>query len=695
MSENLIQDATKKWSITNNSSRKLTDKEIELLSLGLNFGLTPKKFPLVEYITATEVLCKSLEDTGVDEDIENAQKIRNLLLSHIRKGFQMRIKNNLSVEEREILKGLRDHMSIIICPADKGKNIVVEDRDAYMEKMQKQVDEGDYKPAKGKEKTLLNKIHRKLVAQLKKMGMTEFKDRRHFLVTAPVLANMYLLIKVHKKNFPGRAVVSQIDDPTYNICKELTKILQPISSAGKSYIKNTYALKAMLSDINLDEDCLMASLDIVGLYPSVPVKKALEIVRKKLEEDETLQSRTEWKVDDIMTLLEISLETHFKTLDGKIWTQTDGCPIGKSISGEIAEIYMDWFEKNYVFTEQNDFQIIFWKRMRDDVFLIWKKGDANLNTQMGSDELDRFLWKLNGYENRIQFTLEREKEGILAFLDMLIKRGGNSFTTKVYRKETHTQKYSHWRSNHSRAVLLGILKGLIHRAHLLCDLKEDLLDELNLLRDVFISNGYPTKLVNKTIDDSWAIELKKALLEAAQKDEENEQSEYHNVLHAPYIQGFSEKLQKDLRKLGIGFVMKKGETLKTKLCKMKPKVEKEDKKDVDYIISCQTCQMKYLGETSQQFKDRKYQHKKDIEHKNTNNGIYCHLKKNKKHKIAWEQAIFIDRDSHYMRRKIKESIYINALDPSEKPTKIMNLEKGVKIGSCWNEFNSEIRKSLK
>ena len=38
---------------------------------------------------------------------------------------------------------------------------------------------------------------------------------------------------------------------------------------------------------------------------------------------------------------------------------------------------------------------------------------------------------------------------------------------------------------------------------------------------------------------------------------------------------------------------------------------------------------------------------------------------------------------------------LNALDPSEKPTKIMNLEKGVKIGSCWNEFNSEIRKSLK
>ena len=140
--------------------------------------------------------------------------------------------------------------------------------------------------------------------------------------------------------------------------------------------------------------------------------------------------------------------------------------------------------------------------------------------------------------------------------------------------------------------------------------------------------------------------------------------------------------------------MKKGETLKTKLCKLKPNTEKEDKNDVDYIISCKTCRMKYIGETSQQFKNRKYQHQKDVQNKNSNNGIYCHLKKNKKHKIAWEEAIFIDRDSHYMRRKIKESIYINALDPSERPTKIMNLEKGVKIGSCWNEFNSDICKYL-
>ena len=129
----------------------------------------------------------------------------------------------------------------------------------------------------------------------------------------------------------------------------------------------------MLKDVNLDEDCLMASLNIVGLYPSIPLQKAQEVIQQKLEADDTLSSRTDWKVDAIMRLLEISMETYFKTLDGKIWVQVDGCPIGKSISGETAEIYMNWFEKTYDFNETNDFKPIFWKRMRHDILLIWKK----------------------------------------------------------------------------------------------------------------------------------------------------------------------------------------------------------------------------------------------------------------------------------------------------------------------------------
>ena len=393
----------------------------------------------------------------------------------------MTIRSNLSREERQILRRIKEDETIIICPADKGKAIVIEDRDNNILKQNAEIDQGDYVLAKGKEKSLIDKIHKKLVKQLESMGLTDFKDRREYLVTAPVMANIYLLIKVHKKNFPGRPVVSQIDDPTYNVCKELTRILNPLDESGQSFIKDSFALKDMLKEVEIQDNCRLFSLDIRSLYPKVPLWKALQCTREALEMDQTLSGRTDWAVDDIMKLLEICLETHFKTVDGFIYTQVDGTPIGKSISGPLAGIYLNWFEKTYVFNEGNRFKPVFWKRSRDDIFVIWNQGDF---------ELDCMLWYLNGIEPRTQFTIEREENSCLPFLDLHIRRQSDGLITKVYRKETHTQRYLNWRSNHSRNCLLGIIKGLVHRAHYFCDLKEDLLDELDLLRDLCLCHEW-------------------------------------------------------------------------------------------------------------------------------------------------------------------------------------------------------------
>ena len=127
-----------------------------------------------------------------------------------------------------------------------------------------------------KEKTLLDKVHKKLINQLKDMGieMDDFNEKRKYLVSAPMLGHMYLLIKVHKKNFPGRAVVSQVNDPTYKICKILTDILNPIAKNGQSYVENSYDLKQFLGNLNVDEYDIQASFDIVALYPSSTKKIA-------------------------------------------------------------------------------------------------------------------------------------------------------------------------------------------------------------------------------------------------------------------------------------------------------------------------------------------------------------------------------------------------------------------------------------
>jgi len=111
-------------------------------------------------------------------------------------------------------------------------------------------------------------------------------------------------------------------------------------------------------------------------------------------------------------------------------------------------------------------------------------------------DLNDFKQYLNSLEKRVQWTMELEENNTLAFTDILITRKDDKLITKVYRKATHTNKYINWRSCNAKEILIGTMKTLIFRAHKLCDLPEDLQEELLFLKDTFISNDFPPKVVD-------------------------------------------------------------------------------------------------------------------------------------------------------------------------------------------------------
>ena len=185
-----FQPGVKKKVVYNNSSKKLSEEQINLLSLGLNFGITPKKFPLAEYVQATELLCQRLEEGDDDESVEKARAIRNEVFGHLKRSYKLKIRSNLSPSQRKVLRELMDDDSIIICPADKGKAVVVEDKIAYLMKTKDQLADGEYELAKGKERTIISRLHRKLMNQLKCMGIEEYKEQRKLTVTGPVMASI-------------------------------------------------------------------------------------------------------------------------------------------------------------------------------------------------------------------------------------------------------------------------------------------------------------------------------------------------------------------------------------------------------------------------------------------------------------------------------------------------------------------------
>jgi len=169
--------------------------------------------------------------------------------------------------------------------------------------------------------------------------------------------------------------------------------------------------------------------------------------------------------------------------------------------------------------------------------------------------------------------------------------------------------------------------------------------------------------------------------------------DFFEVLHAPYVKGFSEGLQRKLRRLQIGLVPRREEIQYTNLCKLKQKAGFVECKDVIYSVLCKNSGERDTGETGQHFCQRVAQHQRDIRNKKASNGFYAHIKKSKGHTIDWDRAVFLDKEKHYRGRKIKEVIFINAQNPTKEVNreKVMNLEKGFALDPIWGDFNAEIR----
>ena len=88
----------------------------------------------------------------------------------------------------------------------------------------------------------------------------------------------------------------------------------------------------------------------------------------------------------------------------------------------------------------------------NDVFSITNK----INTE-------RFLTRINDTDPNIRFTIEREHESLLPFLDVIIKREDGQTKTSVYRKPIYMDQVVNFYSHHSSASKRVVVQALMDR----------------------------------------------------------------------------------------------------------------------------------------------------------------------------------------------------------------------------------------
>ena len=135
------------------------------------------------------------------------------------------------------------------------------------------------------------------------------------------------------------------------------------------------------------------------------------VCKKKLEADTTFSDRTDLSIDTIKELMLSCLECRYFQFQGDFYEQLHGAPMGLSLSVVLANCYMEVLEEKVLQSAPR--KPALWKRYVDDVLLIWEHGE---------EHLDEFHRLINRYCDDINFTVEREENGCLPFLDVMVKK---------------------------------------------------------------------------------------------------------------------------------------------------------------------------------------------------------------------------------------------------------------------------------
>ena len=213
----------------------------------------------------------------------------------------------------------------IILTANKGVELVVMDRSDYTRKMKElQDDNNTYKPLK---MDPTNKQKNKLITILRRIkteARLEDTIYKRMYLTGASSSILYGFPKIHKKNNPLRPIVSSRGSMTYGVARELARILKPLTGNTIHHVNNSREFKDDIKKIKLEKGECIISYDVSALFTSIPVQSAIQVTKKKLEQDTELHQRTSMSISNILELLEFFLCNTYFLFQGQFYEQTWG-----------------------------------------------------------------------------------------------------------------------------------------------------------------------------------------------------------------------------------------------------------------------------------------------------------------------------------------------------------------------------------
>ena len=451
---------------------------------------------------------------------------------------------------------------------------------------------------------------------------------------------------------PGRPIISANGCPTEKISAFVDENIKGAVPKIKSFIKDTTDFIYKIENLDIPDDTILVTFDVVSLYTNIPNEEGILAVAKSLQKHEPPFTSPQVV---IKMLREVLSKNNFE-FNGSHYLQVGGTAMGTKLAPSYANIFMGDLEEKLL--SKCPVKPYFWVRFIDDIFAIWTKGHESLN---------QFHDFINSQHSSIKFTMEKSPEKVI-FLDTWVKIGeNNKLEVELYSKPTDTHNYLHFSSYHQSHTKRAGPFGQFLRVRRNCTKVEDYDKHSSTMKKHYLERGYPSKHVEAARKIALDKNRKDLLDPGRSKPNKKENilplvlthhpsnAQVHKIIMDNWdILKFSEKCKVSLPDRPL-FTTRRGRNLKDILIKSKlpptkdppsfevpcskpncsicTSVQKSEiissitlqtyttptnvtcrTKNVIYCLTCSVCQKQYVGETKRPFLVRFKEHSKDIEY---------------------------------------------------------------------------------
>ncbi|XP_055714366.1 uncharacterized protein LOC129808607 [Phlebotomus papatasi] len=479
------EEGDKSGFLTNISGVEIPPEVVQLLQLGPKFSLPPCGLPLLHLIADIEEVVGSAECVG-RRDVLRADLV-NILQNAIHgtspaDPFERRLREWM---KKTAEFGREQGSGLAILQSDKGNRTVIMSRTEYDEKMRVLVqDTSTYEEISRDPTSRFQLRNNDLVRAVYNKEKINSYQKSQLTTYKAIAPRIYGLPKVHKPGVPLRPVVSYIGSPNYALAKFVASLLSPLTDSPYN-VKNSLEVSRFVTGQVLPEGYIVVSLDVVSLFTNVPIDLVMSEIEVRFHE---IEPHTPLEKSEVLQLAEFCLRSGYFTYAGKFYLQKDGVAMGSPIGPIAADIAMQ--KALNTILEDPPFRIGFVRKYVDDLLV-----------SVHVDDVGPLMSQFNAFHPKIQFTVEKECEGVLPYLDLTIHRDAtNTLSTVWYCKPNSSQRMLNYYSAHPQSTIINVGRNLIGRARLVTTKSGVNLDPV--MRDILKRNDFPERIIRRLLRES-------------------------------------------------------------------------------------------------------------------------------------------------------------------------------------------------